>query len=257
MLDGSPAHSDEANIGNVENNNPATVIGGSDGPNTGNKARQALLKKGGRKLRSAAPLHHHQKPPRNGPSVRLSDHNNNTLTASSANRAAAQPGTELPAGTQTVLTLHHLKQGARKELLKSKGGKLEPGVQTGRSLPRHEQVTQNVNGRSQKPKQDQTAAKKKNHSSPNKPPPRQQKKPLHASNSLKAASALPDEPAPEYLKDGEKVYAGAKFSEPPSPSVLPKPPSHWVGEDERQPSGQSREQMTVHLKSLLKVQDTL
>lgn len=76
--------------------------------------------------------------------------------------------------------------------------------------------------------------------------PKQQKKPLHASNSLKA-----EPPAAEHLKDGEKVYAGAKFSEPPSPSVLPKPPSHWVGEDERT----SREQMSVHLKTLLKVQD--
>uniref|UniRef100_A0A3B4UR21 Proline-rich nuclear receptor coactivator 1 n=1 Tax=Seriola dumerili TaxID=41447 RepID=A0A3B4UR21_SERDU len=125
----------------------------------------------------------------------------------------------------------------------------------------HEQLTQNVNSRSQKPKQDQTAAashaaKKKDRSSPNKPPPREQKKPLHASNNLKTVSAAPAETAPEYLKDGEKVYAGAKFSEPPSPSVLPKPPSHWVGENEPQLSNQSREQMTVHLKSLLKVQDT-
>ncbi|XP_023251389.1 proline-rich nuclear receptor coactivator 1-like isoform X2 [Seriola lalandi dorsalis] len=262
MLDGSPAHSDETNIGNVENNNPVTLISGSDGLNTGNKARQALLKKGGRKLRSAAPLHQHQKPPRNGPNVRLSDHNNNnTLTAPSANRPAAQPGTEFPAGTQTVLTLHHLNQGARKELLKPKGGRLEPGSQTSRNHPRHEQLTQNVNGRSHKPKQDQTAAashaaKKKDRSSPNKPPPQEQKKPLHASNNLKTVSAMPAETAPEYLKDGEKVYAGAKFSEPPSPSVLPKPPSHWVGENEPQLSNQSREQMTVHLKSLLKVQDT-
>uniref|UniRef100_A0A4W6F948 Proline-rich nuclear receptor coactivator 1 n=1 Tax=Lates calcarifer TaxID=8187 RepID=A0A4W6F948_LATCA len=273
MLDGSPVHSDEANIGNVENNNPVTLISSGDGVNTGNKARQALLKKGGRKLRTTAPLHH-QKPARNGPSIHLSDHNNNnTLTASPANKPAAQPGTELPAGTQTVLTLHHLNQGAKKELLKSKGGRSErgavqPGSQTARNLPRHEQMTQNVNARSHKPKQDQTpgashTTKKKDHSSPSKPSPlrqpspREQKKPLHASNNVKIVSAPPAETAPEYLKDGEKVYAGAKFSEPPSPSVLPKPPSHWVGENEPQHSNQSREQMTVHLKSLLKVQDTL
>lgn len=259
MLDGSPAHNDEANIGNVENNNP---MSGSDGPNTGNKAKQALLKKGGRKLRTAAPLHH-QKPPRNCSNIRLSDHNNNntTLTASSGHKAAAQPGAELPAGTQTVLTLHHLKQGAKKELLKSKGGRLErgaapPGGQPARNLPRHDHIAQNVNARSHKPKQSQTPggahpARKKDNSGPNSP-----KKPLHASNNVKILNEPPAEAASEYLKDGEKVYAGAKFSEPPSPSVLPKPPSHWVGDNEPQQSNQSREQMTVHLKSLLKVQHT-
>ncbi|XP_044025137.1 proline-rich nuclear receptor coactivator 1 [Siniperca chuatsi] len=271
MLDGSPAHNDEANIGNVENNNPISLISSSDGVNTGNKTRQALLKKGGRKLRSAVPLHH-QKPPRNSPNIRLSDHNNNnTLTASSANKPAAQPGTELPAGTQTALTLHQVKQGAKKELLKSKGGRLERGAmqlggQPARNLPRHDQISQNMITRSHKPKQGQPpgashCTKKKDNSSPNKPfslhqpPLREQKEPLHASNNVKIVSTPPAEATPEYLKDGEKVYAGAKFSEPPSPSVLPKPPSHWVGENEPQQSNQSREQMTVHLKSLLKVQD--
>ncbi|XP_067337830.1 uncharacterized protein [Channa argus] len=114
MLDGSPVHSDEANVGNVENNNPAMVISSEDGVNTGSKPRQALLKKGGGKLRSATPLHH-QKPPRNSPVICLSDHNNNTVAPSSANKAATQPGTELSAGTQTVLTLHHLKHGVKKE----------------------------------------------------------------------------------------------------------------------------------------------
>ncbi|KAM9339120.1 uncharacterized protein ABDE67_016775 [Symphorus nematophorus] len=271
MLDGSQAHGDEGNIGNVENNNPVSLISSGDGVN---KTRQALLKKGGKKLRSTAPLHH-QKPPRNGPNLRLSDLNNNntTLTASSANKTAAQPSAELPVGaTQTGLSLHHLKQGAKKELLKTKGGRLErgtmqPGGQPACNLPRHEQIAQNVITRSPKPKQGQTpgashSAKKKNSSSspnkpssPRQPPLREQKRPLHASNNLKIVNTPPAEAAPEYLKDGDKVYAGPKFSEPPSPSVLPKPPSHWVGENEPQQCNQSREQMTVHLKSLLKVQD--
>ncbi|XP_041661139.1 proline-rich nuclear receptor coactivator 1 [Cheilinus undulatus] len=268
MLDGSSAHVDDSNIGNVENNNPISLISG-DGVN---KTRQALLKKGGRKLRSTAPLHH-PKPPRNSPNIRLSDHNNNsnTLAAPCAHKPAAQPGTELSAGTQTVLNLHHLKQGAKKELLKSKGGRLErgtmqPGSQPARSLPKHDQITQNGIARSHKPKQAQSPGtphptKKKDNLTPNKSSPlhpsplREQKKPLHASNNVKIVSEPPAEASPESLKDGEKVYAGPKFSEPPSPSVLPKPPSHWVGENEPQQSNQSREQMTVHLKSLLKVQD--
>lgn len=116
MLDGSPAHGDEASIGNVENNNP-TMISNGDGVNTVNKTRQALLKKGGKKLRSTTPLHH-QKPAKNstGINTRLSDHNNNNLPVLSPNKPSAQPGTELPVGTQTALTLHHLKQGPKKEV---------------------------------------------------------------------------------------------------------------------------------------------
>ncbi|KAM3602375.1 uncharacterized protein V6R79_002956 [Siganus canaliculatus] len=265
MLDGS---SDEANIGNVENNNPMSVISCGDGVN---KARQALAKKGGRKLHHQ---HQHPKTPRSSShSIRLSDHNNNNTSSStsssnnnnnSGGTATAPPGAELPAGAQTVLTLHQLKQGAKKELLKSKAGRLERGTTPSAGQPARSPMAQNAISRTRKPKQVQSPSsashlsKKKDGSGGvgvQQPPLREQKQPLHASNHAKNVATPPLVHAgPEYLKDGDKVYAGAKFSEPPSPSVLPKPPSHWVGDDEPQPR-QSREQMTVHLKSLLKVQD--
>lgn len=138
---------------------------------------------------------------------------------------------------------------------------MQAGGQPARNLPRHDPAAQNGITRSQKPKQSQTpgaspSTKKKDNSSLARPTSlREQKRPLHVSNNMKIVNTLPAEAVPEYLKDGDKAYAGAKFSEPPSPSVLPKPPSHWVGEDKPQRGNQSREQMTVHLKSLLKVQD--
>lgn len=104
MLDGSAARSDD---GNVENNNPMT---GGDGPN---KTRQAILKKGGKKLRATAPLLHHKSPRKSPNNIRLSDHNNNNCLAVSS---AAPPGTDVPAGTQPVVTLHHLTPGIKKEV---------------------------------------------------------------------------------------------------------------------------------------------
>lgn len=111
MLDEAQANGDEGNIGNVENNNPRSPLACGDGLNLGNKAIQALLKKGGKKLRSP----HHHKAPRGGPGIRLADHNNNnnTLAFPTSNR---QLGSELPAGTQSILTLHHLNQGLKKEV---------------------------------------------------------------------------------------------------------------------------------------------
>ena len=49
------------------------------------------------------------------------------------------------------------------------------------------------------------------------------------------------------------AYAGAKFSDPPSPKVLPKPPVHWVS-GEGAVSNNSCAEMTSILKVMLKVQ---
>ncbi|CAB1340443.1 unnamed protein product [Coregonus sp. 'balchen'] len=253
----------------IENSKPSILTCHHVGANL-IKPRQALLKKGGRKLRSTTlglQRTHQQKPMRNNP-MRLAD--NNYVAVSKSPVQSAELATNRT--QSTAMTLHHLKQGTKKELLKSKSGRVErataPAGQSVHNLNRHNQAAQNLNTRSHRSRHanapGNTLSVMKSDSSCYQKPPsapfqllhREEKKPFNSADSAKIVNVSPAELVPEEeLKDGEKIYAGAKFSEPPSPSVLPKPPSHWVGETAPQHSDHSREKMTFHLKSLLKVQD--
>lgn len=46
-------------------------------------------------------------------------------------------------------------------------------------------------------------------------------------------------------------FAGSRFHDPPSPKVLPKPPSHWMNKENIKVGG--FDDMTSHLKMILKV----
>jgi len=49
-------------------------------------------------------------------------------------------------------------------------------------------------------------------------------------------------------------YAGAKFSDPPSPKVLPKPPVHWMMPFSGPHPEMAADELTSVLKTMLKVQ---
>lgn len=278
MLGESLAHNVTTNVEYVVNNKPAPLISNNVGANNKNKTRQALLRKGGKKLHSTTSSLQHPHTPSQPPhrksqvlqrsTQRLADHNNNNVAVSL--KSSWPSHSELAIGrtqSQAVLTLH-LKQGTRKELIKSKSGKFEGGSahpvgQSLHSYQKHAQVAQNLNSRCNRSKNSNVPGHllstywQDNGFQQKRPSVLQSQQ--EEENKLFSSTCNVDvvnvwaELVPDELKDYEKVYAGAKFSEPPSPSVLPKPPSHWVGGNGPQPAD-SREEMTVHLKSLLKVQ---
>ncbi|KAM4695173.1 proline-rich nuclear receptor coactivator 1 isoform 1-T1 [Discoglossus pictus] len=81
---------------------------------------------------------------------------------------------------------------------------------------------------------------------------KQEKKPLASAENVRDLKPTQDT-FPRDVNAKKINYAGAKFSDPPSPSDLPKPPSHWVGKKSLH-FDQCKELMTFHLKTLLKVQ---
>lgn len=291
MLGETLGHRIESSLDDVENNKPqltaVAVTSSSSARSNLNASRRALLKKGARRVRTASSLqskhgqsqgqqhHHHQRQAallrsNNNHQARLADIINNNNSSNNASSRTAAPAAELPASRTAGNPGTHLKPGAKKELLKSKTGRVEKGNQSnGQSihiLSKHEQSAPNLSVRSQKNRLSNTPgiitlARKCDSSNQQSPPVfllvsgREEKRPLSLADGGRNANLCPTQPSPEEnLKDGEKTYAGAKFSEPPSPSVLPKPPSHWVGENNPKHSVSSREQMSVHLKTLLKVQ---
>lgn len=61
-------------------------------------------------------------------------------------------------------------------------------------------------------------------------------------------------PSKSPVQKASPAYAGAKFSEPPSPKVLPKPPVHWMNADSSSRLWNNCAEMTNVLKVMLKVQ---
>ncbi|MBN3276744.1 PNRC1 protein, partial [Polyodon spathula] len=271
MIGETLAHHVESELNHIEDSKPSSHYHHA-GANSNINKRQALLKKGGRKTRSTPAAlqsrHHHphrnQKHPslaRKDPS-RFSDINNNNMGTGGKSTADCTSNTgRTPAST--AITLHHQKQGAKKEVLKSKPVRTEktpfPGGLPMHSLNKYEHPVQFLN----------TIKQKIKHSTPVKVSPIKRnengyqpspasslgiKIPLNPADYFKSVKVPEAESiSEEDHKDGKKNYAGAKFSEPPSPSVLPKPPSHWVGDNTQEHSNPSRALMTVHLKTLLKL----
>ncbi|XP_067274540.1 proline-rich nuclear receptor coactivator 1 [Pseudorasbora parva] len=190
------------------------------------RSKQALLKKRGRNVHSK-----HNKAPAN------------------INKSSFKS----PVTIHEELKPAQSKPATNKQQLKSKTECDERGSQSVNSSSRLEQTTENLNKRRQWSKQRNTPdnarlAKRHQNSMCT------EKSPLYPAEGLKRVNICP----PELSSEADKTYAGAKFSEPPSPSVLPRPPRHWVGEHVLQHASAqhdcSKKQMSEHLKTLLKVQ---
>lgn len=96
----------------IKNNKPSVLTSHHVGASL-NKPRQAMLKKGGRKLRSTMlglQRTHQQKPMRNNP-MHLAD--NNVAVSKSPVQSAELTTNRTQA---TALTLHNIKQGTKKEV---------------------------------------------------------------------------------------------------------------------------------------------
>ncbi|XP_053346534.1 proline-rich nuclear receptor coactivator 1 [Clarias gariepinus] len=237
----------EPSLGNVGNNERTLLI--SYG-NLNTSSRRTLLKKGGHRVRLQSRNFHNQAQQqrqavvlRNSTACLADIINNNNSSSSEVKPTSPSNNTELPVSRTAPSGSAHLRATAKKELLKSKTGRVERGSQSSRSSPhsadKHKPCTPNLNAHAQRSRHIRCEN-------------RDRKRPLSSADVQRNTSG--ELLSQENLKETEKIYAGAKFSEPPSPSVLPKPPSHWVDENSPKHSDSSREQMSVHLKTILKVQ---